>query len=109
MTLKPMLLAWALITPLASWADTPAWRIHTENYARPPYSGAVYYFYHAGPKIVCTKLSVCNKYDQCEVEYRQGEYREDGDDEPASRTDAVPIPPAKLKAHKCLVKFGLVK
>jgi hypothetical protein len=104
-----MLLAWALITPLTSWADTPAWRIHTENYARPPYSGAVYYFYHAGPKIVCTKLSVCNKYDQCEVEYRQGEYREDGDDEPASRTDAVPIPPAKLKAHKCLVKFGLVK
>ncbi len=107
--LKPLLLAWALTTPLTSWADTPAWRIHTENYARPPYSGAVYYFYHAGPKIVCTKLSVCNKYDQCEVEYRQGEYREDGDDEPFNRTDAVPIPPAKLKAHKCLVKFGLVK
>ena len=106
--LKPLLLAWALITPLTSWADTPPGASTPKTTPARP-TPAPFITYHAGPKIVCTKLSVCNKYDQCEVEYRQGEYREDGDDEPASRTDAVPIPPAKLKAHKCLVKFGLVK
>ncbi|MFO1234720.1 MAG: hypothetical protein U1E47_06575 [Rivihabitans pingtungensis] len=66
MTLKSMLLAWALITPLTSWATTtPPGASTPKTTPARPYSGAVYYFYHAGPKIVCTKLSVCNKYDQC--------------------------------------------
>jgi hypothetical protein len=85
-------------------------RVRTENYPRPPYSGATYYIYERDGQVVCTKLAVCNKYDQCEITYAKGTYKDEEDirtGEPFDRTDAVTIPQAKLKRHVCLEKFRL--
>lgn len=86
--------------------------IRTENYPRPPYSGATYYIYERDGEVICTKLSVCNKYDDCSVIYKKGPFKEDEDietGEPYGRTDPVVIPRAKLKKHVCLTRFRLVK
>lgn len=85
--------------------------VRTENFPRPPYSGATYYIYERGGETICTKLEVCNKYDQCSTEYRKGSYKDRQDVETGDaygRTDAVFIPTAKLKKHACLTKFKLV-
>ena len=82
--------------------------IRTESYPRPPYSGATYYLYERGGRVVCTKLEVCNKFDDCETTYHRGRYRATEDvqtGDPYGRTDAVPIAPEKLRRHQCLVKF----
>lgn len=91
--------------------QTPRIYIRTENYPRPPYSGATYYIYERDDEIICTKLEVCNKYDQCSTTYKKGAYKTDEDietGEPYGKTDRVVIPASKLRKHKCLTKFKLV-
>ena len=86
--------------------------IRTENFPRPPYSGATYYIYERGGEVICTKLQVCNKYDDCSTEYRKGTFKEEEDietGEPYGKTDPVVIPTAKLRKHVCLTRFKLVK
>ncbi len=83
--------------------------VRTEGYPRPPYSGATYYFYERANQVVCTKLEVCNKFDECSVEYRKGLLKDEQDRDPFERTDPVPIAAAKLVKHKCLTRFGLAK
>jgi hypothetical protein len=85
--------------------------IRTENFPRPPYSGATYYIYERDGETICTKLEVCNKYDDCETTYKKGSFKEQEDIEtgdPYGTTKAVTIPTAKLKKHACLVKFKLL-
>lgn len=86
--------------------------IRTENYPRPPYSGATYYIYERGGEVICTKLEVCNKYDDCSTEYKKGEYKDEIDVEtgdPYGTTKPVVIAPSKLRKHVCLTKFKLIK
>src|SRR5687767_6033168 len=92
-------------------AGKPTITIRTENFPRPPYSGATYYIYEQSGEVICTKLRVCNKYDQCDTEYKKGSYKDPEDvqtGEPYRKTDAVLIPNRKLKKHVCLTKFGLL-
>src|ERR1700741_4889260 len=84
--------------------------VRTENYPRPPYSGATYYIYERDGETICTKLQVCNKYDDCDTEYKKGTYKDEMDvetGEPYGKTDAVLIPTSKLKKHVCLTRFKL--
>lgn len=83
--------------------------IRTENHARPPYSGATYFFYEKAGQVICTKLEVCNKFGECSVDYKKGLFREEQDNDPFDKTSPTPIPPEKLRKHRCLTKFGLVK
>jgi len=55
---------------------------------------------------------VCNKYDQCESEYKKGKYKDEFDVEtgdPYGKEDPVVIPASKLRKHVCLTKFKLIK
>ncbi|MBD8907473.1 hypothetical protein [Methylorubrum zatmanii] len=84
--------------------------VRTESFPRPPYSGATYYIYERAGRPICTKLSVCNKFNECEVTYRQGAFREDEDvatGAPYGTTLAVPISSGSLAKHVCLTRFGL--
>ena len=86
--------------------------VRTENYPRPPYSGATYYIYERDGNVICTKLEVCNKFDDCEKTYKKGSFKEDIDvetGEPYGKTDAVLIPTSKLRKHVCLTKFKLTR
>jgi len=85
--------------------------VRTENYPRPPYSGATYYIYERDGEVICTKLEVCNKYDECGQTYKKGAFKEDEDvetGEPYGRTDPVFIPKNKLRKHVCLTRFKLI-
>ncbi len=85
--------------------------IRTENFPRPPYSGATYYIYERDNEVICTKLEVCNKYDDCETTYKKGSFKDEIDVEtgdPYGKTGAVVIAPKKLKKHVCLTKFKLI-
>lgn len=85
--------------------------IRTENFPRPPYSGATYYIYERDGQTICTKLQVCNKYDECTTTYKQGTYKDDEDvqtGDPYGTTPAVLIPAEKLPKHLCLAKFKLL-
>lgn len=84
--------------------------VRTENFPRLPYSGATYYIYERDGETICTKLEVCNKFDDCDVRYNKGSFKEDLDvetGEPYGKTNAVLIPKAKLRKHVCLTKFKL--
>lgn len=86
--------------------------VRTENFPRPPYSGATYYIYERDDRVICTKLEVCNKYDQCETTYKKGAFKEEEDiktGDPYGTTKPVFISPAKLRKHVCLTKFKLVR
>jgi hypothetical protein len=86
--------------------------IRTENYPRPPYSGATYYIYERDGEVICTKLEVCNKYDDCEIVYKKGVFKDEIDIEtgdPYDTTKPVAIAPNKLRRHVCLTKFKLIK
>ncbi|HEX6124875.1 MAG TPA: hypothetical protein VFZ23_05820 [Pyrinomonadaceae bacterium] len=85
--------------------------VRTENFPRPPYSGATYYIYERGGEVICTKLEVCSKFDDCSVEYKKGSYKDEIDieiGEPYGKTEAVLIPKNKLRKHVCLTKFKLL-
>ena len=102
----------AAVFLLAGAAQQKRFTVRTENYPRPPYSGATYYIYESGGEVVCTKLEVCNKYDDCEATYHKGSFKDEIDaetGEPYGSTKAVPIARAKLRKHACLTKFKLVK
>ena len=89
-------------------ADHAPITIRTETYPRPPYSGATYYVYERNGKAICTKLAVCNKYDQCDTSYHVGAFKEPEDvrtGTPYGGSPAVTIPEAKLRKHVCLAKF----
>jgi hypothetical protein len=84
--------------------------VRTESYPRPPYSGATHYIYERDGEVICTKLQVCNKYDQCDTEYKKGSYKAEEDVEtgdPYGKTGAVFISSSKLKKHVCLTRFKL--
>lgn len=84
--------------------------IRTEQFPRPPYSGATYYIYERDGRVVCTKLEVCNKFGDCETSYKSGAYKDEEDvrtGEPYGKTSAVPIPQDKIKKHVCLTKYHL--
>ena len=84
--------------------------IRTENYSRPPYSGATYYIYERGGEVICTKLRVCNKLNNCSTEYKKGKYKDEIDIEagdPFGQTEPVFIRPSKLRKHVCLTRFKL--
>ncbi len=99
-------------TSAETFPQTNRITIRTENYPRPPYSGATYYIYEREGEIICTKLEVCNKFDDCGTDYYKGAYKEEEDvetGEPYGKTDPVVIPANKLKKHVCLRRFGLLK
>jgi hypothetical protein len=84
--------------------------VRTEEFPRPPYSGATYYLYEKDGQVICTKLEVCNKFDECESQYVKGAYKDQEDVQtgaPYSKTDAVAIAPGKLNKHRCLTKYSL--
>ena len=84
--------------------------VRTENYPRPPYSGATYYIYERNGQTVCTKLAVCNKFDVCETKYVAGVFKDAEDVEtgaPFDTTPAATIPASSLSKHVCLTRFGL--
>lgn len=85
--------------------------IRTENFPRPPYSGATYYIYERDGEVICTKFQVCNKLGNCFTEYKSGSYKDEIDiqtGEPYGKTDAVFISANKLRKHVCLTKFKLL-
>jgi hypothetical protein len=85
--------------------------VRTESYPRPPYSEAIYYIYEQSGRTICTKLEVCNKFDDCSAQYIEGAYRakEDQDTgDPYQESRAVLIPRAKLNKHVCLRRFKLI-
>ena len=85
--------------------------VRTESYPRPPYSGATYYIYEQSGRTICTKLEVCNKFDDCSAQYIKGAYRakEDQDTgDPYQESPTVLIPRAKLNKHVCLRRFKLI-
>ncbi len=103
-----LLLSVALVqpAPLAMSAVT----VRTETFPRPPYSGATYYIYEQGGAPICTKLEVCNKFDECTATYRRGAFKDPEDVQtgaPYGTTAAMPISASKLARHVCLTKFGL--
>lgn len=84
--------------------------VRTEEFPRPPYSGATYYIYEQDGQVICTKLEVCNKFDECESQYVKGAYKDPEDvqtGEPYSKMDAVAIAPGKINKHVCLKKYQL--
>ena len=86
--------------------------VRLERYPRPPYSGATYYIYERDGETICTKLEVCNKYDDCSTTYKKGTFKEDEDvetGEPYGTEKPVVIAANKLRKHACLVKFKLIK
>lgn len=102
----------AAFVPAASAASgAPPISVRTEQYPRPPYSGAVYYIYAQGGSTICTKLEVCNKFDECQTSYHRGSFRDDYDrrtGDPYGTSPAVIIAPDKLKKHVCLVRYQLI-
>ena len=112
--MRTILLALSLASIVATTARAagtePRMTVRTETFARPPYSEATYYVYESDGRTVCTKLSVCNKYDQCRTQYVPGAFREPEDtgaSQPDAMTEAVDIEPSSLAKHICLTRFGL--
>jgi hypothetical protein len=108
---KPIVLVLFLLFSSVSAGQRTPISIRTENYPRPPYSGATYYIYERDGQVICTKLEVCNKYEQCDVTYTKGEFKDETDiqtGEPYGKSETIFIPRGKLKKHVCLTKFKLL-
>lgn len=112
-----LLAATLVAVPAATTSSTPVKNnsapitVRTERYPRPPYSGATYYIYEQSGKTICTKLEVCNKFDNCGAEYFKGAYRAQADQdtgEPYGQSPAIAIPRAKRNKHLCLRRFKLI-
>lgn len=104
------LMPFGLSNSVAAQSDRITVRI--ERYPRPPYSGATYYIYERDGEVICTKLEVCNKYDDCSTTYRKGVFKEEEDietGEPYGREKAVVIPKVKQRKHVCLTRFKLIR
>lgn len=89
----------------------PPITVRTATYPRPPYSGATYYIYEQSGRTICTKLEVCNKFEQCSAQYFKGAYLEKEDQDtgaPYQESPAVLIPRAKLNKHVCLRRYNLI-
>lgn len=100
------------ISPAVAEVQKSITTVRTENYPRPPYSGATYYIYERDDKVICTKLETCNKFGNCTSIYKKGSFKEQEDvetGEPYNKTDAVAIASAKLKKHACLKRFNLIQ
>ena len=85
--------------------------VRIERFPRPPYSGATYYIYERDGEVICTKLEVCSKYDDCDTQYKKGSFKEEEDvetGEPYGTEKAVFIPANKLRKHVCLTRFKLL-
>jgi hypothetical protein len=122
--MKPIFLVIALLAgtlvavPAAPTSGLPAKHnaaapitVRTESYPRPPYSEAIYYIYEQSGRTICTKLEVCNKFDNCGTQYIKGAYRAKEDratGDPYGVFPAILIPWAKLNKHVCLRRFKLV-
>lgn len=108
-TLGAVTIALASSAPAKRKAVPPI-TVRTESYPRPPYSEATYYIYEQSGRTICTKLEVCNKFDDCSAQYIKGAYwaKEDKDTDPYQKSPAVLIPPAKLNKHVCLRRFKLI-
>ena len=68
----------------------------------------MYYVYETRGATVCTKLEVCNKFDQCEVSYHRGAFKDAVDEEtgePYAAAPAVTIGAAKIRKHVCLARY----
>ena len=99
-----------LILIMTAWsspifAQAPAITIRTEEYPRRPYSGATYYIYESAGRVICTKLKVCDKFDNCTVDYKPAAYKAEEDvatGEPYGQTSPMRIPEHRLSAHECL-------
>lgn len=122
--MKPTFLAIALLAgTLVAVADAPTpsapakhnaaapITVRAESYPRPPSSEAIYYIYEQSGRTICTKLEVCNKYDNCGAQYIKGAYRareEQTAGDPYRESPAVTLPHAKLNKHVCLRRFRLI-
>ena len=108
--LSTILISLATLLVLPAGEQKGRVTIRTENYPRPPFSGATYYIYERDDEVICTKLEVCNKYDDCSVTYKKGAFKEEEDvrsGEPYGKTDPVVITRSKQRKHVCLTKFKL--
>lgn len=110
-----IILVLTCVIPLAARAGAPdtmaSTTVRTETFSRPPYSGATYYIYGRDGRTICTKLTVCNKFDQCSTQYVPGAFKDQEDTdagEPSSTSPAVVIAATSLSKHVCLNRFGLV-
>jgi hypothetical protein len=86
--------------------------VRTEQYPRPPYSGATYYIYERSGAVICIKLEVCNKYGNCSSSYYSGTYKAAEDLETGDPYDtSLPalISPEKMRKHKCLARYSLIE
>ena len=95
----------------AGSSDSGSISVRTEQYPCPPYSGATYYVYERRGVAICTKLEVCNKFDDCHAIYHLGAWRAEEDLETGDPYGASPptfITPAKLRKHVCLVRYKLI-
>lgn len=98
--------------PLAGTHLSRVTTLRTENFPRPPYSGATYYIYERNNEIICTKLSVCNKFGKCSTLYKKGSYKDESDvqtGDPYAETAPIVISSKKQRKHVCLTRFRLVK
>lgn len=94
--------------PATSKDGAPSVTVRTEQYPRPPYSGATYYVYEMRGTTVCTKLEVCNKFGECQVSYHRGAFKAPEDQEtgePYGATPAAAIGATKIRKHVCLVRY----
>lgn len=93
-------------------AQTDSITVRIERFPRPPYSGATYYIYERDGEVICTKLKVCNKYDDCSTTYKKGVFKEEEDIEtgdPYGREGPFVISKAKQRKHVCLTRFKLIR
>ena len=108
-----IVVAFALVSlePVTS-AQNKDITVRTENFPRPPYSGATYYIYEREGDVICTKLEVCNKFGNCDITYRKGAFKDEVDvetGEPYGTTKPVIIRKASLRKHVCLTRFKLLQ
>lgn len=113
-SLLAIALALTLTAPVAAQTNAVGARasisVRTEQFPRPPSSGATYHIYERDGRTICTKLEVCNKFGQCSSTYERGAYKAPQDVQtgaPYGTTPPMPIAADKLARVACLKRFGL--
>lgn len=92
--------SWGMIASSAVFgtacaADHQRISIRTETYPRPPHSEATYYIYERGGNVICTKLAVCDKYEQCDTGYHAGVFKDLQDLKTGKPYDVTPQSPLR--------------